>query len=358
MKHKKATLTMAGLAAVALGVTGCTGGVGSGGGGGGEDSLTVVMWGGISQDIAVEHAYQPFADERDINLQQDSPTDYAQLEAMVEAGQVDWGIVQGEPNFSEKACAEGTIEKLSDEVIQAAEDNGVDPQQLTECSIPFLQYTFNIAYNTDTFGDDHPTNWEEFFDTEEFPGARGLWRSATASSFEAALLADGVAPEDLYPLDLDRAFDKLDEIKSDIVWYETGDEQIQLVASGEAPLVQAWNGRIYAAADEGMPVANEFNESLITYEHLMIPAGYPNKELAEEWMIWYLNNMEAQANYAEASGYSPSSALALDLLEPEQRDELAGSETVNSEAAATMDYEYWAENYDEVTERFNVWLAE
>ena len=40
-----------------------------------------------------------------------------------------------------------------------------------------------------------------------------------------ALLADGVAPSKLFPLDLDRAFHKLDQIKPNVaVWWKTGDQ--------------------------------------------------------------------------------------------------------------------------------------
>ncbi|HIY65626.1 MAG TPA: extracellular solute-binding protein, partial [Candidatus Agrococcus pullicola] len=356
--RRKTSVLIAGLSAVAIGVAGCTGGIGSGDGGGDSDGFTVVQWGGVSQEISYAEMFEPFAEEQGITISQDSPTDYAQLEAMVDAGQVSWDVVQGEPHFTARACADGKLEQLSEEVIEAAEENGVDMDQVTECSIPILYYTYNIAYNTDTFPDGHPTTWEEFFDTEEFPGKRGMWRSAAGAALETALLADGVAPEDLYPLDLDRAFEVLDSIREDIVWYDTGDEQIQLTASGETPLMQAWNGRMHAAAGEGMPVANEFSENLITYEHLMIPAGSENKELVEEWMIWYLNNMEAQASYAEASNYGVPSPNALELLDEETRDSLAGSDVVNDQAAAVMDYDYWAENFAEVTERFNVWLAD
>src|SRR5690606_38494316 len=162
------------------------------------------------------------------------------------------------------------------------------------------------------------------------------------------LLADGVATEDLYPLDLDRAFAKLDTIKDDIVWYDTGDQQTQLVASGEAPLVQAWNGRITQAAKEGQPVANDFGENLTTYEHVVIPTGYPNTDLAEDWMVWFLSNPEAQGKQAIETGYGPASPLALEFIPEDVQAELAGSEAVNSQAAATMDYGYWAENYGPV----------
>lgn len=350
---KRILATVAAVSAAALALTSCAGGNGDS-----AETLTVTMWGGAAQETHVRTVVDPWAEENSVTIRQDSPTDYAKLDAMVQANKVTWGVVETEPNFTETACAAGNLEKLSDAVKQAAKDAEVDPKLMSECGIPILQYSFTMAYNTDKFADSHPTSWAEFFDTEKFPGKRGFWRYVTGGIFEAALLADGVKAEDLYPLDLDRAFAKLDTIKEDIVWYDTGDQQTQLVASGEAPLVQAWNGRISQAAANGQPVANEFNENLITYEHVVIPKGYANKDLADDWMAWFLSHPEAQANDAKETGYGPPTPKALEFIPEEAQKEMAGGEAVNAQSAATIDYVYWADNYDAVTERLNVWMAQ
>ena len=331
-----------------------------GGGASGDDAktLTVVMWGGTAQDAHVKSYFAPWAKEAGATIKQDSPTDYAKIQAQVTSGKVNWGVAEVESNFANTACEEGWLVKLPSEIIEKAKASGVPEEQIGECAIPNLQYTFSIAYNTETFADDHPTTWAEFFDTEKFPGKRGFWKYATGGIFEAALLADGVTPEDLYPLDIDRAFKKLDTIKDDIVWYDTGDQQTQLVASGEAPLVQAWNGRITQAAEAGQPVANEYGENLISYDQVVIPKGYKNAKLAQEWMTWFLDNHQAQADDAVASGYGPASAQAVQFVPADRRAELAGDPNVDDKSALTIDYGYWADNYDQVTEKLNSWIAQ
>ena len=355
MKNHKLVMT-AGAGVLALALASCAGGGGAAEASG-EPTLTHVEWGGVSQQISTETLFEPFAAERGINLAEDQPTDYAKLDAMVDAGKVSWGIVEVEPNYAETACADGKLTKISDAVKQAAEDNGVDPALMGECAIPIMEYAFTIGYNTDKFADAHPETWAEFFDTDKFPGKRGFWKYPTGGIFEAALIADGVKAENLYPLDLDRAFKKLDTIKEDIVWYDTGDQQTQLVASGEAPLVQAWNGRIFQAQESGQPVANEYGENLGTYEQMVIPNGYPETELAEEWMIWMLSSPEAQAEYSKRSSYGPVSAATFDLLSEAEQAELSNSVENSAKMAALMDYSYWAENYAEVSERMNVWMS-
>ncbi|MHA3722340.1 ABC transporter substrate-binding protein [Leucobacter sp. HY1910] len=352
---KNTVLMVSGAGVLALALTGCGGGASAGGTD--EQTLTHVEWGGVSQQISAETLFEPFAAERGIALAEDQPTDYAKLDAMVDAGKVSWGIVEVEPNYAETACAAGKLTKLSDSVKQAAIDNDVDPAQMGECAIPILEYAFTIGYNTDTFADGHPETWAEFFDTDKFAGKRGFWKYPTGGIFEAALIADGVEPGDLYPLDLDRAFAKLDTIKDDIVWYDTGDQQTQLVASGEAPLVQAWNGRIFQAQQSGQPVANEYGENLGTYEQMVIPRGYAETELAEEWMVWVLSHPEAQAEYSKRSSYGPVSPATFDLLSEAEQAEMSNSAENSKKMSALIDYGYWAEHYAEVNERMNVWMS-
>jgi putative spermidine/putrescine transport system substrate-binding protein len=345
------TLVVAlGLAAL-LAPTACS----VGNSGGGAKELTVVMWGGADQEKSVKSQVQPWADENKVTLKQDSPTDYAKFRAQVEAKKVSWGVVEVEPNFAVNACEKGWAVKLDTSKIDTSK---VKSELVTDCAVPLLEYAFTIAYNTKKFSAaNHPKTWAEFFDTKRFPGKRGFWKYATGAMFEAALLADGVPADKLYPLDLDRAFKKLDTIKKDIVFYETGEQQQQLLASGEAPLVQGWNGRIFSAAKEGQPVANEWNEHLLSYDQIVIPTGYANADLAQDWIGWFLTNPKAQAGYSNETGYSPVNDAALEFVEAAALKELPSAKDNAAKRAAIIDYGYWAKNYDPVTERMNEWMA-
>lgn len=336
---------------VALAACGAAGGSSASGEGG---EMTVVMWGGADQKTHVKAAVQPWADANDVTIKQDSPSDYAKFRAQVESGKVSWDVVEVEPNFAHTACDNGWAEKLDLDQIDVSR---LKDEMVTDCAIPVLEYAFTIGYNTDVFPDSHPTTWAEFFDVKKFPGKRGFWKYATGAMFEAALLADGVAPEDLYPLDIDRAFKKLDTIKDHIVFYETGEQQQQLVASGEAPLIQAWNGRVYSAAQEGQPVANEWGEHLLSYDQLVIPKGSENADTVQEWAAWFVESPEAQAGYSNATAYSPVTEEALELIDDEVLPFLPSAPENAAKRATIIDYSYWAENYDEVSERLNEWAA-
>ena len=83
----------------------------------------------------------------------------------------------------------------------------------------------------------------DFFDVEKFPGKRSLYKWG-AGMWEAALLADGVAPDKLYPLDLERAHDKIAAFKDNIVSYWGGGAESQSVLmNGEASMAMIWSTR-------------------------------------------------------------------------------------------------------------------
>ncbi|HEX9966882.1 MAG TPA: extracellular solute-binding protein, partial [Solirubrobacterales bacterium] len=193
---------------------------GGGGGGGGSDlsgqSATFVTF-DIGQEPQFRPAFlDPVESDTGLRIAFDSPTDYAKLQAQVESDNVTWTVVQTDPWWTEAYCGK-LIERIVVEVPAQP-----DAFESGPCGTPADAFAFLPTYDKDEFGDDPPTGWADFFDTEKYPGKRAVWGSyAINGVLEGALLADGVSPDQLYPLDLDRAFAKLDTIKDDIDFYDT-----------------------------------------------------------------------------------------------------------------------------------------
>src|SRR5690606_39362013 len=98
-----------------------------------------------------------------------------------------------------------------------------------------------------TIGDTRPASIQDFFDTKKIPGKRAM-RKRPQVNMEWALLADGVPPAQVYdvlatPEGQQRAFDKLDSIRKDLVWFDSWSQAPQLLNDGGAVLVQSANGR-------------------------------------------------------------------------------------------------------------------
>lgn len=316
---------------------------------GDTESITFVAWGGTTQEAEEEAFGEPFTEETGIEVDSDN-TDYGKFKAMVESGNVVWDVVDVEADFAYKAAEEGLLEELDFSVIDKSE---LDPDFVDDYFVGSFAYSFANAYNSDEITEE-PQGWEDFFDLEKFPGKRTAYQWPTAGVFEMALLADGVDPDDLYPIDFDRAFAKLDEIKDSIQWWDTGAQSQQMLASGEVSMGHVWDGRMYPLIEEGAPVEIDWTHNIKAGDVLVVPKGTPNKEAAMKF-IAIASSAEAQANMANMTSYTPINLEAFDLLDEELEPFLSSS---NTDSQVVLDMEYWSTAIDEVLDDWNAWLLE
>ena len=150
-----------------------------------------------------------------------------------------------------------------------------------------------------------PKTWADLFDTEKFPGKRTFYKWSAPGVIEAALLADGVAPDKLYPLDLDRAFKKLDTIKDDIIWWIGGAQSQQLLASAEAPFGSFWNGRLTALDQTGVTVETSWDQNITAADSLVVPKGAQEQGRGDEVHRARDQRRGARRRFAAATGYAP-----------------------------------------------------
>jgi putative spermidine/putrescine transport system substrate-binding protein len=199
-----------------------------------------------------------------------------------------------------------------------------------------------------------PKTWADLFDTAKFPGKRAFYKWSAPGVIEAALLADGVAADKLYPLDLDRAFKKLDTIKADIIWWDSGAQSQQLLASAEAGFGSFWNGRLTALAATGVNVETSWTNNITAADSLVVPKGTKNKEAAMKF-IAHATSDQAQANFATATGYAPVNLDANVLMDGALRQTLPD---MQAETQVNADMNYWAEHRDEIGTRWYAWQAQ
>ncbi len=314
--------------------------------------LVVVDWGGAYTDAHKKASFEPFEKKYGVKITVVSPTDYGKFKAMVETGSVEWDVVSVDTDFAIRAGREGMLEKLDYNVIHK---DGIPDNLVFDYGIASSLFSTVIGYNTKAFStDNHPKSWAEFWDTKTYPGARSFYKSPTWT-LEAALLADGVKPEELYPLDVDRAFKSLDKIKGDVkVWWNAGAQPPQLLATGEVPLSAAWNGRITDAKTQGGPVDLEYNQGLVAANVWVIPKGSKNKDLAMKFIDFDIAP-EQQVAFSTNIDYAPANQKAIDLLPQDAKDRL-GQSPENLKKQIYIDAAWWVDNFDSVNERFQQWL--
>lgn len=313
-------------------------------------SLVFVDWGGTNTDARIAKNIKPFEEKTGIKVTVVTPSDYAKLIAMVENGTTEWDVMNCDAYWGVYAGQKGYLEPIDYKVVTEKLDKDVQLEHVVGAEV----YDSVIAYNSDKYKDGAaPKTWAEFFDTEKFPGKRAMWQYPV-TVLEAALMADGVPMNKLYPLDLDRAFAKPDTIKDSIVWWTKGAQPSQMLSTGEADLALAWSGRILTAQDEGSPVALDYNEGMRIAAGWVVPKNAPNKENAMKF-INFISSAEQQAAFSSQIPYGSTNPEAVKLLSQEQIKRIGQTdEQVKHEFY--IDNTYWAEHLNEVVERFNAWL--
>ncbi|MBB4009983.1 ABC transporter substrate-binding protein [Allorhizobium taibaishanense] len=311
--------------------------------------MVFTSWGGTTQDVQKSAWADKFTAKSGINVLQDGPTDYGKIKAMVEAKGVNWDVVDVEGDYAIQAGDKGMLEKLDFKTI---DKSSLDPRFVTDYSVGSFYYSFVIGCNKDAVAA-CPKSWAELFDTKKFPGKRTFYKWSAPGVIEAALLADGVTPDKLYPLDLDRAFKKLDTIKSDIVWWSGGAQSQQLLASAEAPFGSFWNGRLTALAATGVTVETSWAQNITAADALVVPKGTKNKEAAMKF-IAFATSPEGQAEMAAGTGYAPVNTKSPALMDPAIAKTLPDQQTSSQ---VNADMAYWAKHRDEIGERWYAWQS-
>ena len=332
--------------------TGC-GNSGSGKeGSSGNGELVFVDWGGANTDARIASAVKPFEEQTGIKVTVVTPCDYAKLISMVENNTTEWDVMNCDAYWGVYAGEQGYLEPIDYNVVTTKIDEEAQLEYVMGAEI----YTSVISWNSDkTSAEDAPQTWADFFDTEKYPGKRAVWQYPV-TVLEAALLADGVPMDELYPLDLDRAFAKLDTIKDDIVWWTKGAEPSQMLSTGEADYALAWSGRIATAKDEGSPVDMHYNGGIMISAGWVVPKNAPNKENAMKF-IEFISEAPQQYGFSELIPYGSTNPEAVPLMSDEMKVDLGQSDE-QLENEIYLNNTYWAENLSSVEERFNAWLLE
>lgn len=313
-------------------------------------SLVFVDWGGTNTDARIEKNIKPFEEKTGIKVTVVTPSDYAKLIAMVENGTTEWDVMNCDAYWGVYAGKKGYLEPIDYKTVTEKLDKAVELEHVVGAEV----YDSVISYNSDKYtADSAPKSWTDFYDLQKFPGKRAVWQYPV-TVLESALLADGVPMDKLYPLDLDRAFAKLDTIKDSIVWWTKGAQPAQMLSTGEADIALAWSGRIMNAKDEGAPLGLTYNEGMRIAAGWVVPKGAPNKENAMKF-INFISSAEQQAAFSSQIPYGSTNPEAVKLLSAEQIERIGQTpEQVAHEFY--IDNDYWADHLTEIVERFNAWL--
>lgn len=308
-----------------------------------------ISWGGATQDAQRAAWAESFTHQTGLTVVQEGPTDYERFKSLSANGEVSWDLLDVEGDFAYRALSDHLLEPLDFSVIDKQD---IDPRFVFDYGIGSFYFSFVLAYKETAMGEHIPTAWSDLFDLERFPGKRALYKVASPGVLELALLADGVPPESLYPLDLDNAFKKLDSIRDATIFWSYGAESQQLLASGMVSLGMFWNGRVYDLARSDKAIRPVWHQNLAIADYLIVPKGCPNKDAVMQF-IAHAVSPQSQAELANVTAYAPINMAAINDVKPEVMPYLP---TSHQETQVILNVSYWAKHAAEITERWNAWL--
>jgi putative spermidine/putrescine transport system substrate-binding protein len=320
--------------------------------------LTVVSRGQGSVEPFRKVFMQAFVGATGIAVSQESwDGGIAALETHLKATDDPWDVVELRGDELAAACADGLLEKLDFSAI-GGKDHYLD-QGVSDCGVGAAMSNIVLAWDRDKFPAT-PT-WADFWDIAKYPGKRGLFHGPRGN-LEIALIADGVAPADVYKVlataeGVDRAFRKLDQLKPYLVWWTTGADAVHILSSGDVLMTSAPSDQIAVAARSGpRNFGMQWTASLAEVKSWAIVKASPNLRQAMEF-LYFAGTPAIEGRLLEVAGASGLAKRANELLPPELVA-ISPTSPANLGAAIRFDDGFWRDNQTKLGQRFDAWLAQ
>lgn len=309
--------------------------------------LVVVDFGGTGGEAKRRAIYEPFTRATGIEIIPVSGPDLAKIRSQVEAKDIEWDVVDLSDAWLPVCTRLGLLEPIDERIVHR---QGVDPRATHPLAIGVAIYSAGIAFPTDRLKS--PTNWQEFWDVRKFPGRRGL-RNRINDTLEIALMADGVAPKDVYPCDIERGFKALDRIKPYVShWIAQAEQSVSLIMSDETDFTYTYVSRVKNMQAAEIPIGYSFKQNIIGISWTGVVRGTPRREAAMRFCA-YAARPEVQLRLANMTGDAPCYPTMMNRIDPAMKKWMPGIADPNN---LFINSTWWDSHIDELTLRFKSWL--
>ncbi len=318
-----------------------------------ENTVYINTYGGSWTNAEIEAYSKPFTQETGIAVRTVTPVVTAKRKAQVMASNYEWDFCTIDGGEFEQAKREGLLEPIDHSVVDVSKI----PKEniLGDCAIAAVALTFALTYRKDKYPQGGPKNWADFWDVKKFPGARSFYNRPW-TALGQALLADGVPLDKVYPMDLDRAFKKMDQIKPHVkVWWEQNTQAQQLIKDGEVDMIQMPTARAQELIDQGVPLEIVWNGAETHWSYWFVSKGSPRAKAAWKY-IALASRPDRQAAFCNLLPYGPAHPDAFKFIDAKTADKLPTKPEHLAEAFIP-DANWLAPRLDGIKERWTQWIA-
>lgn len=314
-------------------------------------TLTVATQGSQYQDAQTEAFFRPFQEATGAEVfAKTLGDDLSDLKTQVDNGVVTWDVACIPMDQVRPLAIEDYLTPIDYAYV---DDTLLFEPVVGQYAVGADLFSMAIVYPSTTPGTEIPADWSDFWDVSRFGEGRSL-RKRPVGTLEFALLADGVQRDQLYPLDVERAFASLERIRPVVIqWWEDGKQPAELVANGQAGLASSWNVRAdLPGVRESVRV--QWTGGMLSADTWVVPRGTTNTDVAMDF-INYATRAIPTANFSRLLPYGPVNKDAFQYI---RADRLPYLPSAQPQYALQFweDWNYWNDNFDVLNERFLDWL--
>lgn len=300
------------------------------------DALRAIFFDAFARDTGATVRHQTFGRDG-----------LSALIKQVESGQIIWDAILLPMSDVLPFSNQDLLEAIDYTVI---DKEFLYPDLCLQHGVGAMMYSTTMAYSVSSVSS--PSTWKDFWDLRQFDGTRALRRSPVGT-LEFALLADGVAIDDLFPLDIDRAFAKLETIRGATIFYEDSKQPVELVRTGQVGLASAWSARTVLPEVRSL-VKLAWNQGMISADSWVVTKDGPNRDVAMSF-INYSTRAVTTANFSRIQPFGPVNKNALALLRPDIVEQLPNAPE-NMKGQFFENWSYWNDVLEATTAQFEDWL--
>jgi putative spermidine/putrescine transport system substrate-binding protein len=313
--------------------------------------VVMVNWGGIANEAFGRFYGQPFMQANPgVRVVQDSSGPSAgRIRSMVESRRVTWDLCDSSASSSILLGGQNLLEPINYRIINR-EDLLPQGFALPHGAAPY-SFSSVLLYDAQRFAADPPKNWADFLNFQKYPGKRMLRRDALAS-LDALLMGEGVAPEQMYPLNTRRGLDVLRRIRAQCVYWNSGSESEQLMRTGEAVMGLIWHTRAKVLHEEtNGRLTWTWNQGVLQAGIFVVPRGNPSGELAQRVLASACANAEQQVGLLGFLGNGPTNPRAAAAV-PQNLRRFNPTDPDNARLQLTLNGEWWGQNYAQANQDY------
>lgn len=319
-----------------------------------KGELAVVSWGGLGTDAQRAAWYEPFMEETGIKIVEVTPPSTAQLKAQVDSGNVEWDVVLMDKSQIDLLALEGDyLENIDYDAMDQDLLAGIPDEAKKVNGLGAYYWAWALAYRTDDYADNPPTGWKDFYDLENFKGKRSM-PDQPHSTFEIALLADGVDEEDIYPIDVDRAFSKIEQITPEInAFWKAGAEGVQMLADKEVSMAHVFTVQAGSLIKQGVPLEIVWDQGLYAMDYWVVPKGQMSEEAIK--FLEFISRPENQGALANEAPYGPIHEDSLQFVDEEMQKNVVTNPDNLSKLIPYDSKDYWGEHRETMQGKWEEW---